>query len=110
MNQTVDHKHLFVNIVFDIIIVDAMINCESRRHMTKQEREEKERIEYERRLNSRVNAIIECGKRDGKTYTEYDRMRLLAHQDERNYSDSELMEEFDRIDLLEKRDKKLEDK
>ena len=66
---------------------------------TRREREEKERKAYRENLNNTVDAIISAGERAGKTYTVYDRMRLLAFYDERNIHD--LGVELDRIEELE---------
>ena len=69
--------------------------------VTKREREDKERLIYSKKLNNTVDSIIAAGEKEGKTYTKFDRMRLLLHLDERNISDNEVNAEFERIQKLE---------
>jgi hypothetical protein len=68
---------------------------------TKREREDKERFLYQQKLNNTVDSIIAAGEKEGKTYTKFDRMRLLVHQDERTISDTEFNSEMERIQKLE---------
>ncbi len=68
---------------------------------TQRERDEKARLIYQQKLNNTVDSIIAAGEKEGKTYTKFDRMRLLVSLDERNISDIELNSEFERIQKLE---------
>ncbi|MCL2565678.1 MAG: hypothetical protein FWE24_07705 [Defluviitaleaceae bacterium] len=76
----------------------------ARKRLTRAERDAKESMEYQRKLENTVDSIIAVGKREGKIYTKYDRMCLLAFHDERDISDFDLRAELDKIKELEKRE------
>lgn len=71
----------------------------------KQELEQKNRKRYEQTLNNTVEAIISDGERHGMTYTEFDKLRIRAFHDERNFNDIELTKELERIQKLEEASK-----